>query len=152
MGADIELRAMAKGTIPEGFHTLTPYITVKDAKAAIVLYQRALGAEVLDRSAGEDGKIMNAQLRVGDSIFMLNDEFPEYGVLSPATIGGTGSTVHVYVEDVDELYHQMVDAGFKVIFELGDQFWGDRFAKLEDPSGHSWSIATRIARDAPVER
>src|SRR5262245_56257338 len=104
------IRAMATGKIPEGFHSLTPYLTVKDAKNMIEVYKKGLGAEVVD-CAEQDGKVMNAQLKVGDSIFMLNDEFPDYGALSPASTGHSSSNIHVYVNDVDALYQRMQDAG-----------------------------------------
>lgn len=135
---------MAGSRIPEGFHTLTPYIVVDGAAAAIELYKKALGAELVSSSPTPDGKIMNAQLRIGNSMLMLNDEFPDYGVTGPAKIGGTAVTMHMYVEDVDAAWQQAVDAGFQVAMPLENQFWGDRYGQLKDPFGHSWSLASRM--------
>ena len=129
--------------IPEGFHTLTPHLVVRDAAQAIEFYQRAFGAEVCGVHHMPDGKtVMHALLKIGDSFLMLNDEFPSNKVLSPQSIGGTGTTIHVYVEDVDALFHQAVSAGATETMPLMDAFWGDRYGQLEDPFGHRWSLAT----------
>src|SRR6185312_14695473 len=117
---------MATSSKPAGFHTLTPYLVVENASAAIELYRRAFGAEVISKHTTSSGSVMNAQLRIGDSIFMLNDEFPDYGVLGPKKIGGTAVTIHIYTEDVDALWRQATDAGMEVGMPLGNQPWGDR--------------------------
>jgi PhnB protein len=137
--------------VPSGFNTLTPYIIVENADAAIELYQKALGAEVLSVHHTPDGKVMNAQLRIGDSILMLNDEWPDYGAIGPKKIGNTPVTLHLYVKDVDRAWKRALDAGFEVGgMPLADQPWGDRYGSLKDPFGHSWSIATHI-EDVPEE-
>ena len=137
--------------IPEGFHTLTPYLVVDGAAAAIELYQKALGAEVVSSSPTPDGKIMNAQLKIGNSMLMLNDEFPDYGVFGPKKVGSTSVTIHMYVEDVDAAWQRAVDAGFEVAMPLENQFWGDRYGQLKDPFGHSWSLASRVEAVDPAE-
>lgn len=138
--------------IPEGFHTLSPHITVKDGGAAIEFYKKAFGAEEIDRSLMPDGKtLMHATLKIGDSLFMLNDEFPENGVLSPQSIKGTAVILHIYLENVDALWEQAVAAGAKSLFPLQDCFWGDRYGQLEDPFGHKWSLATHIANPTAEE-
>lgn len=136
--------------VPKGFHTLTPHLTVRDAASAIEFYKKALGAEVLSISKGPDGKIMHAALKISDSIFMLNDEFPEWDTLSPLSTGGTGIAIHVYLENVDEAFERVVSAGATVKMPLMDQFWGDRYGQVRDPFGHTWSLATHI-RDLSQE-
>ncbi len=128
--------------IPKGFHTITPHLVVRDAGKAIEFYQRAFGAEASGVHRTPDGKIMHAELKIGDSYLMLNDEFPEMKVLSPATLGGSPVTIHLYVEDVDALFKQAVAAGATATMPVMDQFWGDRYGKVSDPFGHNWSIAT----------
>jgi len=130
--------------IPRGFHTLSPHLTVRDAARAIDFYQAAFGAELLNPMKGPDGKIMHASLKLGDSTFMLNDEFPEWNNLSPLSSGGSGVTVHVYLENVDVAFDRAVSAGAKVTMPLLDQFWGDRYGVLMDPFGHKWSLATHV--------
>ena len=134
--------------VPEGFHTLTPHITVRDAKAAVELYERAFGAEsVLCHDM--EGKVMHAEVRIGDSVLMLNDEFPEQGVLSPPEKGG-GVRLHLYVEDADAVFDRAVKAGLQPIMPVMDMFWGDRYGMLKDPFGHQWAIATHV-EDVPPE-
>ena len=129
--------------IPEGFHTVTPHLIVRDAAQAIEFYKRAFGAVEVERSLGPDGKtIMHASIKIGDSILMLNDEFPQMGALSPLGVGGTSVTLHIYVEDVDALAKRATEAGATVVMPVADMFWGDRFGMFKDPYGHSWSIAT----------
>jgi len=128
--------------VPDGFHTLTPHITVRDADKALEFYKNALGAEVLNVARMPDGKVIHAALRIGDSMLMLNDEFPEMGGLSPLSTGGAGVTIHIYTENVDEAFNRAVAAGAKVAMPLMDQFWGDRYGIVSDPFGHKWSIAT----------
>jgi PhnB protein len=130
--------------VPDGFHTLTPHITVRDADKALEFYKNALGAEVLNVARMPDGKVIHAALRIGDSMLMLNDEFPEMGGLSPLSTGGAGVTIHIYTENVDEAFNRAVAAGAKVAMPLMDQFWGDRYGIVSDPFGHKWSIATHI--------
>src|SRR5438132_10739396 len=117
--------------IPEGFHTLTPHLIVKDASQAIEFYKKAFGAEELSRLPGPDGSsIMHAALQIGDSRLFLADEFPQMGARGPASIGGTPVTIHVYVEDVDAAFNQAVAAGAKVRMPLDDMFWGDRYGQI----------------------
>lgn len=129
--------------IPPGFHTLTPYLVVRDAAKAVEFYQKALGAKVRGVHNTPDGKVMNANLKIGDSILLLSDEFPgPGGTGSPQSLGGTSVTIHIYVKDVDKLFNQAVAAGAKVIMPVMDAFWGDRYGQVEDPFGHRWSLAT----------
>ncbi len=141
---------MAVKAIPEGYHTLTPSITVRDAARAIEFYEKAFGAVEKGVMKGPDGKVMHAELRIGDSLFMLADEFPEFGSLSPQSVGGSGSGLHIYVEDVDSAFDRAIRAGGAVEMPVADMFWGDRFGKLVDPFGHKWSIATHT-RDMSME-
>jgi len=127
--------------VPEGFHTLTPHLTVRDADKALEFYQKALGAEVLNVARMPDGKVIHASLRIGDSMLMLNDEFPEMGGLSPLSVG---VTIHIYTDNVDEAFNRAVAAGAQVAMPLMDQFWGDRYGMISDPFGHKWSIATHV--------
>lgn len=135
--------------IPPGHHTLTPHLTIKNAAEAIDFYAKAFGAEEVMRQSGPGGSIMHARLRIGDSMVMLNDEFPEHGSLGPGE--HTAVTLHLYVEDVDTVYQRAVDAGCKVLFPLSDAFWGDRYGMLQDPYGHRWSVASRIEEVSPEE-
>ena len=136
--------------IPDGYHTLTPHITVRDAKGAIEFYKKALNAQVLNRADLPTGKVMHATLKIGDSIVMLNDEFPEWG--GPLAPRGdvTGFAIHVYVDDVDKLYAQAVAAGAKAKMPLMDQFWGDRYGVVCDPFGHHWSLGQPV-REVSME-
>ena len=130
---------------PEGYHTLTPSLTVRDAARAIEFYKQAFGAEVRGGVAkGPDGKVMHAELKIGDSVIMLTDEYPEFGSLSPQSSGGAGMSLHIYVDGVDAAFDRAVKAGAQVEMPVSDQFWGDRYGKLKDPFGHKWSIATHI--------
>ena len=137
--------------IPTGFHTLTPHLTVRDADKALEFYKNALGAEILNAARMPDGKIMHAALRIGDSMLMLNEEMPEYGALSPLSLGGTGVTIHIYTDNVDEAFNRAVSAGARVKMPLMDQFWGDRYGLVEDPFGHKWSLATHVKELSPEE-
>ena len=142
---------MAVKPIPDGFHTVTPHLIVKGAAAALDFYKKAFGAEETSRMPGPDGLIMHATMRVGDSILMLNDEFPKMGSHSPQSIGGTPVTLHLYVDDVDKLWQRAVSAGAKVTMPLADMFWGDRYGVLTDPFGHHWSLATHKEDLSPQE-
>ena len=137
--------------IPDGFHTITPHLTVKNGEQAIEFYKKAFGAEVLRDVKGPDGSLMHADLRIGDSMLMLNDEFPDFKVLGPQSLGGTAVTVHLYVQDPDAAFKRATDAGCTVKMPLQDQFWGDRYGQLVDPFGHQWSIATHIEDPTPEE-
>jgi len=137
--------------IPEGFHTVTPHLTMKNAGEAIEFYRKAFGAEEVARMPGPGGSVMHAEIRIGDSPIMLNDEFPEHGARGPKTIGGTPVSIHLYVNDVDALFDRAVKAGAKVTMPIADMFWGDRFGKLEDPFGHQWSLATHKEDVTPEE-
>jgi PhnB protein len=143
---------MAKAkAIPEGYHSLTPYLTINGANEAIEFYKKAFKATEVMRMSGPGGRCMHAELKIGNSHLMLSDEFPEMGVRSPKTIGGSGSSVHLYVEDVDAVFNQAVAAGAQSQMPPTDMFWGDRFSKLSDPYGHVWSIATHKEDVAPEE-
>ena len=140
---------MTPTPVPEDFHTITPQMAVKGVAAAIDWYTRALGAHELLRNAAPDGtSIMHAELLLGDSRFFVVDEFPD-SVVSPSTLGGTTVTMHLYVPDVDVLFHRAVEAGATVVMPVADQFWGDRYGILRDPFGHRWSIASRIEDLSP---
>jgi uncharacterized glyoxalase superfamily protein PhnB len=117
-------------------------MTVRDAARAIEFYKQAFGAVEKGIMHGPDGKIMHAELVIGDSIFMLADEFPQYGSLSPQSTGGAGMGLHIYTEDADAAFERALKAGATVEIPISDMFWGDRYGKLADPFGHKWSIAT----------
>jgi PhnB protein len=136
--------------VPEGYHTLTPYLAVEDATAAIDFYQRAFGAKERVRMPGPDGMIAHAELEIGDSKVMLADPFPQASTRPPKELGGTSVGVFVYVANVDEVFQQAVDAGATATMEPDDQFWGDRFGSVTDPFGHSWQISTHV-EDVPPE-
>lgn len=136
---------MAVKPIPEGYHTLTPSLTVRNAERAIEFYKQAFGAEVRGGVAkGPDGKVMHAELRIGDSVIMLTDEYPEFGSKSPQSIGDSGMGLHIYLDNVDAAFDRAVKAGASVEMPVMDQFWGDRYGKLKDPFGHKWSMATHV--------
>jgi PhnB protein len=137
--------------IPKGFHSITPYLVVNDAKSAIEFYQRAFGAQEIVKMDGPNGKIMHAELKIGDSIIMLADEMPGTGTSAPKTLGGTTAGVMLYTDNVDSVFKQAISAGAKADQQPTDQFWGDRYGKLTDPFGHSWSLATHIEDVAPEE-
>jgi PhnB protein len=141
---------MAK-PVPDGYHNITPYMTVRDAARAIEFYKQAFGATEKGVMKGPDGKVMHAELRIGDSILMLADEFPQFGSLSPLSTGGSGMGLHIYTEDVDAAFDRAVKAGAKVDMPVADMFWGDRYGKLADPFGHKWSIATHKRDMSPAE-
>lgn len=146
-----EMMAKKVKAIPEGYHTITPYLTLKDAAKAIQFYKAAFGAKEIELNSSPDGRIMNAVLKIGDSLMMLSDEFPEYcsTISPPHSLKGTTAMFHMYVEDVDKAFNKAIKAGAKVKMPLADMFWGDRYGQLEDPFGHLWSLATRIAISTP---
>jgi PhnB protein len=135
---------MAVKPVPDGYHAITPYLTVRDAARAIEFYKAAFGATERGVAKGPDGKVMHAELKIGDSIIMLADEFPDFGSLSPQSIGGSASGLHIYLDGVDAAFDRAVKAGAVVEMPVSDQFWGDRYGKLKDPFGHKWSIGTHI--------
>jgi PhnB protein len=136
----------------DDFHTITPHLVVRDAARAIDYYCRAFGAAELYRNAAPDGKsIMHAELLLGNSRFLLHDEFPERGLLSPQAYKGTSITLHLYVDDVDTVFNRAVEGGAETLMPVADQFWGDRYGILKDPFGHRWSIATKIKDLSPKE-
>jgi len=137
--------------IPEGFHSITPHLVCAGAIAAIDFYQRAFNAVEVMSLPGAPGKLMHAQIRIGDSNLMLVDEMPEWGSLSPATLKGSPVTLHLYVNDADATFAQAIAAGATVKMPLADAFWGDRYGILVDPFGHQWSIATHIRDVGPDE-
>jgi PhnB protein len=134
--------------VPEGYHTVTPYLVVDDANAAIQFYGRAFGAVERFRMPAPGGKVAHAEIQIGDSVVMLSD--PMGGGKSPKALGGTASSLMVYVPDVDTLFKRAVDAGATAKSKPETMFWGDRFGKLSDPFGHEWSIATHV-EDVPPE-
>jgi PhnB protein len=133
---------MAVQPIPEGYHSLTPYLAVEDAERAIEFYKDAFGAQENLRMPGPGGTIAHAELQIGDSKLMLSDPFPQSSVRPPAERGGTTASIFMYVDDVDATFAQAQKAGATVVSELEDMFWGDRFGTVSDPFGHVWSIAT----------
>ena len=138
--------------IPEGNHTITAGLIVKGARKAIEYYKNAFGAKELSVMPGPDGtSIMHAELKIGDSIFMLSDEQPGMGCRAPASVGGPTSYLYVYVPDVDKAFRRAVEAGAKVLVPLTDMFWGDRYGQVEDPSGHRWGLATHKEDVPPQE-
>ena len=137
--------------IPQGYHSLTPYLVVNDAARAIDFYQRAFGAKESVRMDAPSGKIGHAELKIGDSTLMLSDEMPGSGSRSPQALGGSPVGIFLYVEDVDATFNQAVSAGAKADAPPADMFWGDRFGKLTDPFGHSWMLATHKEDVAPEE-
>jgi PhnB protein len=135
---------MAVRPIPEGYHSVTPYLIVKNASAAIDFYKKAFGASELFRFPGPGGKIMHAEIKIGDSHVMMADEAPEMGAVSPQTLGGAGVHLLIYCEDVDRMYKQAIAAGGTEKRALKNQFYGDRSGTFTDPYGHSWTIATHV--------
>ena len=131
--------------IPEGYHTITPHLVVRDAAEAIAFYQKAFGAVENYRLPGPDGKsVMHGELQIGDSIIFLGAESPGSECKSPTTLKGTAVGLYLYVKDADAAYRQAVAAGAKAVMPVQEMFWGDRMGSLEDPFGHRWSVATRI--------
>jgi PhnB protein len=145
--------AKAKHAIPEGHHTVTPQLTLDDTAHAIDWYKRALGAQEVARAVGPDGKIMHAEVRIGDSLIMLNDEVG--GGKSAKAFGGSPASLWIYVEDCDALFARAVAAGARVppgpMGQLSDQFWGDRSGTVIDPHGYQWTIATHKQDFTPEE-
>jgi PhnB protein len=137
--------------IPQGYHTITPSLVVREAEKAIEFYKKALGADETLRMPGPDGRIMHAELRIGDSMIMLSDEMPSMGSKSPKAYGGTPVGFYVYVENVDAAWKRAVDVGANPVMPLADMFWGDRTGCLEDPFGHRWWLSQHVADPTPEE-
>lgn len=142
--------ASAVKPIPEGYHSVTPYLIVKGGVRAIEFYERAFGARELFRMMRPDGRVGHAELEIGDSRVMLADEHPEIGARSPQTIGGSPVTIHLYVEDVDATVERAVEAGAQLTRPVADQFYGDRNGGVTDPFGHVWFVATHT-EDVPAD-
>ena len=141
----------AKKPLPEGMRSITPHIVCAGAADAIEFYKKAFNAAEISRLAGEDGKLMHGEIRIGDSVVMLVDESPEWGMVGPKSLKGSPVTLHLYVDDVDAAVEQAVQAGAKITVPVEDMFWGDRYGKLEDPFGHQWSVATHLRDISPDE-
>lgn len=137
--------------IPDDYPRVSPYLVVDGAAEAIDFYCRVLGATERMRMPGPGGRLMHAELQMGDSVLMLADEWPDMGARGPRTVGGTPVTLSVYVEDVDATFRRALDAGAIPLREVGDQFYGDRAGSFEDPFGHHWHVATHIEDVAPEE-
>ena len=135
---------MSVKPVPDGYHTVIPYLVIRGASDAIAYYTKAFGASEMYRMPGPGGAIMHAEIRIGDSVVMLGDENPGMGAVSPATLNGTAVSVFLYVPDVDAVFASAVAAGGTAIMPPTDMFWGDRFGKLKDPFGHEWAMATHI--------
>jgi PhnB protein len=142
---------MAVRPIPEGFHSVTPYLILQDTAAALDFYKRAFGATELVRMPGPGGKVMHAEMKIGDSILMMADAFPDMGFRDPKALGGTTVSLALYVADVDARFNQAVAAGGKVLYPVKDQFYGDRSGTLTDPFGHVWTISTHKEDLSPEE-
>jgi PhnB protein len=137
--------------IPDGMHSLTPYLICANAAQAIEFYAKAFSAAEQFRLPGPGGKVMHACLKIGDSMLMLTDEWPEHQAFGPTTLKGTPVTIHLYVTDVDASFKQAVDAGATATMPVTDMFWGDRYGQLLDPFGHRWSLATHTRDMSPDE-
>ena len=142
---------MKTKAIPDEYRSVTPYLIVHDAKAAIEYYQKAFGAKELMRMAAPDGKIGHAEIQIQDARIMLADEYPDMGIRSARSLGGTPVHLLLYVENVDEAFARAVRAGAKELRPLKDQFYGDRTGTLEDPFGHQWTLATHLEDVDPKE-
>jgi PhnB protein len=137
--------------IPDGYHVVTPYLSIQGAASAIDFYKQAFGAKEIMRVPMPGGNIGHAEIAIGDSRIMLADEFPDMNFRGPKSIGGSPVHLHVYVEDVDAQFNQAVKAGAKVLRPVADQFYGDRSGSLEDPFGHVWHLATHKEDVSPEE-
>ena len=135
---------MAQRRIENAIQEVFPYLRVRDAKSAIEFYKQVFGAEELLRLSEPSGRIGHAQLKIGAAVVMLSDEYPERGILSPLAFGGTGSSLHLHVRDVDEMTRRAAECGAKVLMEPKDQFYGERSSKVLDPYGHEWMLGQHI--------
>jgi PhnB protein len=136
--------------IPDGYHSVTPYLVVDDAARAIEFYRSVFGATEITRFTQPDGRIGHAELRIGDSVVMLADAAPDIGARSPRSIGGTPVTISVYVEDADAVVQRALDGGAQLVRPVENQFYGDRAGGIVDPFGHSWHVATHV-EDVPED-
>ncbi len=134
----------------EGQHTITPHLVVSGAAKALEFYKNAFNAEILGVHNTPDGKVMHAEIKIGDSTIMLADEFPGFSK-SPKTLGGSPVILNLYRDNIDELFNQAVKAGATVTMPLMNQFWGDRYGQLDDPFGHKWALGQHIEDVAPDE-
>ena len=137
--------------LPDGYHNVTPYLFVRTAALAMDFYKKVFGATELLRMPGSNGKIMHAEMRIGDSVIMLADENPQNGMMSPQTVGGFSMGMHVYVEKVDDVMQKAIAHGAKALHPVKDQFYGDRSGSILDPFGHMWSISTHVEDVTPEE-
>jgi len=137
--------------IPDWMHSVTPHLVCAGAADAIEFYKKAFDAVELGRLPGPQGKLIHAAIRIGDSPVMLVDEMPDCGALGPKARGGSSVTIHLQVEDVDAVVERAVAAGAKITMPVDDMFWGDRYGQIEDPFGHSWSVATHVRDVSPEE-
>ena len=137
--------------IPEGMHSLTPYLTCDGASDAIEFYKKAFNAVEVSRVPDKNGKLANAMIRIGNSALMLMDEMPEMKAFGPKSLKGSPVTIHLQVEDVDAVVKQAVAAGALIHMATADMFWGDRYGCLADPYGHKWSVATTVRQVSPEE-
>lgn len=143
---------MAKpNPIPEGMTAVTPHLVIAGAAEALDFYVRALGAVEEFRMPGPNGKLMHAQMRIGGCAIMLGEEAPDWGIIGPKTLKGSPVNIHLYVDDADAFVARAVKAGAKITMPVADQFWGDRYGKIEDPYGHRWSVATHVRDVSPAE-
>jgi PhnB protein len=142
---------MTAKAIPDGYHTATPYLIIHGADEALEFYKHAFGAIETMHIATPDGKVGHAEIRIGDSVIMLADEYPDMGYLSPKALGGSPVSLMLYVEDVDHLFKKAIEAGGKALKPVEDQFYGDRSGTLTDPYGHVWTLATHTEDLAPAE-
>ena len=137
--------------IPDGYRSVTPYMIIKGAGEAIEFYKKAFKAKERLRVPGPGGKIMHAEIEIGDSVVMLGEESPEMGALGPTSVGGTPVSIHLYIDDVDQMFAQALAAGGKQERAVQDQFYGDRSGGLVDPFGHKWHLATHVEDVSPEE-
>src|SRR5579862_7916912 len=133
--------------VPEGFTTVTPYLVVRGGVDALEFYKRAFGATEVSRQLTPDGKLIHGRMKIGNSIIMVSDEFQGGGASAPTTLGTTSVTLHVYVDDVDDLWERALAAGARIAMPLDNQFWGERYGQLVDPFGHRWSVSMQIEMD-----
>jgi PhnB protein len=145
------MMTQAPNPIPEGYHTLSPYLIVRGASEALEFYKQAFGANEICRLDMPDGKIGHGEFKIGDSIFMISDESPQCTTKSPEALGGSSVTLHLYVVDADATFKDALKAGAKETMPIADQFWGDRMGGVVDPFGHNWMIATHIEDVDPSE-